>query len=117
MTSSPASIRARHCKENNWLAAWDNNHFVTGNWYIPGAANVIGNGLAQIGQSGGRAVVSPSLVESVDPGLYDIGGGIEVRFANFQVNDFFALFLEGAGAIQDFKSGFGAEPRHPAGKT
>ena len=28
-----------------------------------------------------------------------------------------ALFFQRAGAVQDFKGGFGAKPRHPAGKT
>ena len=72
---------------------------------------------AVIGETGGGTVMGPSLVKSVDASLDDVGRGIEVGFANFEMNDFFALFLELAGAVQDFKGGFGAKPRHPAGKT
>jgi hypothetical protein len=54
-------------------------------------------------------------MESVDTGLDDIGGRVEVGFANFEVNDFFALFLKLAGAVIDLKSSFSAEPRHADG--
>src|ERR1700687_3990337 len=104
-------------KENNWLAARNNNDLIARHRDLAGAADIIGNGLAQVGQTGGGAVVGPSLVERVDTGLDDIGGSVEVGLANFEVNDFFALFFEHAGAVQDFKSGFRSEPRHPAGKT
>jgi len=45
----------------------------------------------------------------------DNGWRIEIRFADFEVNDLFALLFKSAGSVQDFKGGFSAEPRHAAG--
>src|SRR5271170_3153177 len=56
-------------------------------------------------------------MERLDSRLNDVGRCVEVRLTDFEVNDFFALFFESASAVQDFKGGFSAEPRHPAGKT
>jgi hypothetical protein len=69
------------------------------------------------GKTGGGAVVGPSFMKRVDSRLDDVGGRVEVGLADFQVNDFFALLFERAGAVQNFKGGFGAEPRHAAGQT
>ena len=54
----------------------------------------------------------PKIVEivGVDGGFDDIRWRIEIRFANFQVDDVFALFFQRAGAVQNLEGGFGAEP-------
>src|SRR5271154_60861 len=84
---------------------------------MPGAADIIGNGLAQLGETSGGTVMGPSFMEGVDSGLDDISGRIKVRLANFEVDDLFALLLQRAGAIQNFKGSFSTKPRHPAGET
>ena len=84
--------------ENDRLAARNDDHFLARNRNLASAADVVGNGLAQVGQAGGGTVMGPSLVERVDSGLDDIGGRVEVGLSNFQVNDLFALLFEGAGA-------------------
>src|SRR6266478_9788766 len=113
----PSINQCQYHKENNRLATWHNDDFVARNRHAAGAADIVCDCLAQLGQSGGGTVMGPSLVKSVDTSLDDIGGRVEVGFTDFEVNNLFALFLELAGAVQDFKSSFGAKPRHPAGKT
>ena len=104
-------------KENNRLAAWNHNHFIARNWHFAGVADIVGNGLAQVGQTGGGTVVGPSHMQSVDARLDDIGRSVKVGLTDFKVNDFLALLLQSAGAVQNFKGGFSTEPRHPAGQA
>jgi hypothetical protein len=66
-------------------------------------------------QTGGRAVVSPSFVERIDSGLDYVPGRVKIGFADFEVNDFFALFLKRSGTIQDLEGSFGTKTRHSAG--
>ena len=54
-------------------------------------------------------------MECVNTSFDDVGGGVEVGFADLEVNDLFALLFKSAGSVQDFKGGFSAEPRHAAG--
>src|SRR4029077_14799846 len=65
-------------KENNWLAARDNHDFLARNRDFAGPAYIVGNGLAQLGETGGGAVVCPSFVEGVDSGFDDVRRGVEV---------------------------------------
>jgi len=55
-------------------------------------------------------------MEGVDTGFDNVGGSVEIGLADFQVDDALALTLQGAGFVEDFESGFGAEPGHAAGK-
>ena len=59
----------------------------------------------------------PTLAQGVNASVDNIGGRVEIGLADFEVDDVLPLFLERASAVQDFKCGFGAKPRHPAGKT
>src|ERR1700732_5315822 len=70
-------------EENNRLAAWHYNNFFAGNQHAAGAADVVGNRLAQIRETGGGTVVGPAFVESVDTSLDDIGGGGEAGGVGF----------------------------------
>ncbi len=92
--------------ENDGLSAGNDDHFLARNRDIASAADVVGNGLAQVRQAGGGTVVSPSLVEGVDSGFDDIGRRVEVGLADFQVNDLFALFFKGAGADSELQRRF-----------
>ena len=68
-----------------------------------------GDGLAQLRETGRGAIVGPALPKSADGGIYDVGGRVEIGFADLEVNNAFALRLESAGFDQNFKSGFRAE--------
>ena len=60
--------------------------------------------------------MGPSSAQRIDGGVDDIGGRVEVRLADLQVNDVLALRLQRAGPDQHFKGGFGAEARHALGQ-
>src|SRR5208283_598554 len=80
-------------------------------------ADIVGNGLPQFEQASGGAVMRPSSMKSVNTGRDHVRWSVKIGLANFKVNDFFALFFERPRAVENFKSGFGTEPRHPAGET
>ena len=61
--------------------------------------------------------MGPTLAQGIDASVYDVGGRVEVGLTDFEVHDLFALRFEGSRAAQDFKGGFGSQPRHPVGKT
>src|ERR1700730_5467006 len=67
--------------------------------------------------SGRWAVVRPAIFHGLSAGFDDVLRGIEVGLANFQVDNIFALTLQGASLIQNFKGGLGAEPRHALGQS
>ncbi len=102
-------------KENNWLTAWDNNYFIAGNSHGAGAADVFGQGLTQVRQAGGGTVVRPAGAQGVDAGVNHVRRRVEIRFADLEMNDAFALTLEGAGFVQNFERSLGTQPRHAAG--
>src|ERR1700681_219634 len=56
--------------------------------------------------------MSPTLAQGIDSGLDYVGRRVEVRFANFQMNYFLALTLQGTRLVENFKGGLGAETRH-----
>ncbi len=58
----------------------------------------------------------PALVQRVHGGFHDIGRGVEIGLADFQVDDALALAFQGPRLGQNFKSSFGAQPRHAAGQ-
>ena len=58
----------------------------------------------------------PAFAHGVDAGFHDICGSVEVGLADFQMNDAFALALEGAGFVQNFESSLGAQARHATGE-
>ena len=76
------------------------------------AVEVVGDGLSQIGLAGGGAVVGPAVADGADAGLADVAGGVEIGFADLEVDDVAALRFQRAGADEDFERGFGAEPLH-----
>src|ERR1700756_3887364 len=61
-------------KKNNGFAAGDYDYFVAGHFSAASAANVCGEGCAEIGQAGRRAVMRPTLAQSINPGLDYIRG-------------------------------------------
>ena len=58
----------------------------------------------------------PAFAQGVNAGFDHIRGRIEIRLADLQMNDALALALQRARFVQNFKSGFSAQPRHAAGK-
>ena len=57
------------------------------------------------------------LMQSVHPGLDDVGWSIHVGLADLQVNDASSLPFQSAGANQHFKGGFRSQARHPLGQA
>src|SRR5208337_519952 len=97
-------------KENNGLAARDHDHFIARNRNLAGVADVVGNGLAQVRQTGGGTVMGPSHVKRVDARLDDVVRSGKVGLADLEVNNFLALLLQRASAVENFKGGFSAKP-------
>ena len=58
----------------------------------------------------------PPMPQRIHSRLNHIARSIEIRLADFKMDDVPALLLQRAGASQNFKSGFRAKPRHPAGQ-
>ena len=59
----------------------------------------------------------PSLVQGVNRSLDNVRRRVEIRLADFEVDDVFALPLECARFVQDFEGGLGAQARHAASKA
>ena len=83
---------------------------VTGD--VPGGRHVLGDGLAQLGQSGGRPVVRGAVVERPLARVPDVDRRVEVGLADLEMDDLLALALEGARACQHLERRLGAEPGH-----
>ena len=79
--------------------------------------NIVGNGLAQVGQAGRRSVVRITQVQRVNGRFHDVLGRVEIGLADFEMDDVLALLLQGAGTDQNFKSGLGAKTRHALGQV
>src|ERR1700733_14514781 len=58
----------------------------------------------------------PAFMQGVDAGFDHVRRSIEVRFANLQVDDAFALTLQGPSLVQDLECSFGTQARHAAGE-
>jgi len=68
--------------------------------------------LAELRQSGRRPVVRPSLAEGADGGIHDVAGRIEVRLADFQVDDALCPWASSArGFDQNLKTQFSVPRR------
>src|SRR5207302_8762852 len=87
-----SSINKRqHREENNRLATRNDYHFIACNRYLARAAHIIGDGLAQFGETGGWTVVSPALMQGGDRSFNDVVRGVEIGLADLKVNNFFSL--------------------------
>ena len=60
-----------------------------------------------------RTVVRPALIERLLARFHDVARRIEIRLADFQVNDVPPLGFQRPGAYQYFEGGFGAYAAHP----
>jgi hypothetical protein len=56
--------------------------------------------------------VRPAFSQRIDAGFNHVLGRVEIRFADFEMDDAFALALEGAGLVQDLKGSLSTEARH-----
>src|SRR5712691_7193064 len=104
--------KRQHRKENNRLTTSDDYNFIASDWYISRAAHIFSDRLAQVRKTGGRTVVGPALMQSSYGSFDDVVGSVEIGFADLEMNDFFSLALQSTGLVQDFESGFSAQPGH-----
>ena len=58
----------------------------------------------------------PAFVQRLLPCFDDMPRRIEIRLADFQVNDVAPLSLKSAGPHQDFEGALNADAAHPPGK-
>ena len=70
---------------------------------------VVGSGLAQGGNAGGRAVMRLPITERLRRRLDDVRRSVEVGLADLEVDDALARGLKGLGAGEDFEGGLGTE--------
>ena len=110
----PFVNQRQYREENDWLTAGNNHHFLGRDLDPAGAAYVFGDGLAKFGQSRGGAIMRPTFVQSVDGGFDYVRGSVEIGLADFQVDDVFALALQGPRLVQNFESRLRAQARHAA---
>jgi hypothetical protein len=73
------------------------------------------DGLPQVWQAGGRAIVSLTLPQSPIGRLDDKIGGQKIRFPDLQVDDVSALGLQQTGSRQDLKGRLRPKSTHPFG--
>jgi hypothetical protein len=85
----------QHGVKDDRLAPGDDHDLIGRDIYVAAAADVIGNRLAQLRQSGGRAVVGPPGVQGTRRGLDDVGWGVEIGLSDFQMDNALALPFEG----------------------
>src|SRR5208282_6501973 len=69
--------QSQHREENDRFASGHDYYFFGGNFHTAGAANVVGNGLAQFGEARRGTVVGPALVQRIHGSFHDIGGSVE----------------------------------------
>ena len=70
-------------KKNNRLATGDDDYFVSGDLDSPRAVHVLGDDVAQLGQTSRGSIMSPALPQGLDPCFHYIFWCIEVRLADF----------------------------------
>ncbi len=73
---------------------------------------LLGDDLAELGQSGRRPVVRPALLQGLRRGVADVLRRIEVGLADLEVDDLPSLRLERPSPRQHFEGGFGPQPAH-----
>src|SRR5439155_3008669 len=106
-----------NCEEHDRLAAGNNHNFLGSDFNSAAAAYFLRNSLAQIRKSCGRAIMRPSGTEGVDRGVNDVGRSIEIRLADFEMDDVLALPLQRTRPVQNFEGGLRAQPRHAFRQT
>src|SRR6266404_9929882 len=74
-------------KENDRLAARDYDNFLRGDSNPTAPCHFLSNGFAKIGKPGGGPIVRPSSVQSINSRVNDVGRSIEIRLADFEMND------------------------------
>ncbi len=74
--------------------------------------DVLGDGLAQLGQAGGGAIVRGVRVERALGGLLDVRRRVEIGLTDLEVHDLAALTLERARPRQHLERRLGPQPSH-----
>jgi len=77
----------------------------------PCPLEVVAHGFTELGEARRGDVMRVPAVQGVHGGLDDVGGRVEVRLADLQVDDLAARRFERPGSRQDLERRLGAEPR------
>ena len=81
-------------EKDDGFTARNDDHFFGCNIYASRFADIIGNCLTQLGQSRGGPVMRNTLMQRVDRRINDVAWCIEIRFADFQMNNVAPLRLQ-----------------------
>jgi len=100
-------------EEHDRLGARCDHHVFGPGVDAPALGDVAGDGLAQGGDAGGRRVVGVALAQGTHGSLDDVGRRVEIRLADFQVDDVSSLSFQGFGTRQYLEGGLCAKPAHP----
>ena len=74
------------------------------------ALEIVGDRFAQLGDAGGGGVAVPPVGQRLAARVDDVGGRLEIRLPDAQIDDAAALGGELIGARQHLEGGFGAHP-------
>src|SRR5947209_2016981 len=113
----PFFNQCKHGEEDDGFAARHDYNFRSIDFHSATMAGVLGYRFAQLGKSGGGAVMRPTTLQGFDAGVDNIARGIEVGLADLEVNDVATFSFESTRFHQNFKCSFRAQARHTAGKT
>ena len=105
-----------HAKEHDRLGSGRDDHVIGIILGIPTClVDIFGNGFARVRQSRSWTIMRKTLIERILCRLNHIRRRIEVRLADFKMDDVLPLCLEGTGLDKNFKSCFGSKARNAFG--
>ena len=107
----------KNAEKNDRFSAGDDDHFFGRNIHPARLAHVLRDRLSQLWQTGGRSVVRETVAHGIGSGIDDVTWRIEVRLADFEMNNVAPLRFQRFCFHQNFERGLGPEPRHPFGET
>ena len=109
-----------HGVEEDRLGAGRDDHILRPDLHAAVPREELGDRVPRVRLSRRGPVVRPSLTEGAARGLHDVGGRVEVRLADLQMEDAAARRLERKGALHDLHGqegleGLCAQFRHAGG--
>ena len=108
----PGLEESQHGEEDDRLGARRDHDLFGPDGNPPGAADVLGDRLAHLGQPGRRRVVGVAVGKRAVCCLDDLGRGVEVGFPELEVDDVPPLAFQLLGPGEDLEGRLGAEPAH-----
>jgi hypothetical protein len=108
LDAGPAEHEDRHLHGD--LAAGHDHHLARVDRHAQALGQVRADRFAQLGYAGGRRVAVMAVLERPDRRLDDVGGGLEVRLADAEVDDIAALRGQGGSPVEYLEGPLVAQP-------